>query len=172
MRGRCRVATLADAPAVGELMRPLFPAAARSEVLPAAERLLSETARGGGAYQILEEEGRIVAGCQVGPLLQSAGLDGCWILGLWTHPAHRGRGAGERLIREVLRAAAERGETRLYCHIAGDNQPSLALFRKVGFQPAPPELTARVEERFHGAFTQGCEVKVFEYALPLHSGPR
>lgn len=161
----CRAATEADAPEVARLMEPLFPSSARREALPSAERLLSETVRCGGEYRIALGRPGILAGCQVGPLLRSAGFEGCWVLGLWVHPHARGRGIGETLIRDVIRSARGRGEERLYCHIASTNHASTSLFQKLGFQPASPELQAQIDEKFSTAFDPGTAIRAYMLEL-------
>ena len=166
-RVECRAATEADAPAVARLMELLFPPSARREALPSAERLLSETARAGGEYRVAVERHTLLGGVQVGPLLRSAGFEGCWVLGLWVHPHARGRGIGEALIRDVVRAAGERGEAALYCHIATTNAASTNLFMKLGFVPAPPDLQEKIEEKFGSAFGEGCGVQAYVYNLNL-----
>jgi GNAT superfamily N-acetyltransferase len=162
----CGAATPEDAREVARLMEPLYPPSARPEALPAAERLLAETARSGGEYRVARIGKRIVAGCQVGPLLRSAGLDGWWVLGLWVDPSMRGRGIGEALVADAIESAAGRGEERLYCHVSARNAPSLSLFRKLGFVGAPPELQEAVERRFGTAFG-GEEVRAL-----LREGPK
>lgn len=157
----CRAAAPDDAREVARLMEPLFPPSARHEALPSAQRLISETLRCGAEYHIALDGERVLAGVQAGPLLQSAGFEGCWVLGLWVHPAARGRGIGEKLIGEVIRTARERGETRLYCHIASTNTPSMNLFGKMGFRPALPDLQERIEAKFGSAFDAGTEIRAF-----------
>ena len=168
-RVTCRAAGAGDAAAVARLMEPLFPASARNEALPSAERMLSETARAGAEYRVAVHGREILAGCQVGPLLRSAGFDGCWILGLWVLPLTRGRGIGETLIRHVIDTARERGEPGLYCHIVSTNAASLRLFHKLGFGPAPSDVQRRIEEKFGSAFEEGSQIRA--YYLDLRIGP-
>jgi L-amino acid N-acyltransferase YncA len=167
----CRIARESDAEGVARLMEPLFPPAARSEAFPAARRLLSETDRCGGSYHVALWRGKIAGGCQAGPLLKSAGFEGWWALGLWVHPAMRGRGIGSSLVSSVIDEAERRGEERIYCHIGSTNYASLGLFRRLGFQEASRDLRSRIEERFGDAFGGKSEIQAFSLDLPWPGPP-
>jgi predicted GNAT family acetyltransferase len=49
-----------------------------------------------------------------------------------THPAHRGRGHARILLAALSRAIAARGEIP-FLHVFSDNQPAIALYRRMGF---------------------------------------
>jgi RimJ/RimL family protein N-acetyltransferase len=55
------------------------------------------------------------------------------ILGISLHPDWRGRGLGERLLREALAAADEFGYARVELGVFSHNTRAQALYRKLGF---------------------------------------
>lgn len=54
------------------------------------------------------------------------------ISGVCTHPDHRGKRLSAALIGGLAQAAFERGETP-FLHAFADNEPALAVYRKLGF---------------------------------------
>jgi mycothiol synthase len=49
-------------------------------------------------------------------------------------PDKRGRGVGTALLTELAERAVERGYTRAGCHVAGDDERSIAFARRFGFE--------------------------------------
>ncbi|MGD0495924.1 MAG: GNAT family N-acetyltransferase [Candidatus Bathyarchaeia archaeon] len=84
---------------------------------------------------VAEEEGEIVG--TVGAALKEFNMGkevakGVYIYDLRVHPTFRARGIGSRLIQHVM---AEENEADLaYGHIMEENYPSIALFKRMGFQ--------------------------------------
>jgi ribosomal protein S18 acetylase RimI-like enzyme len=54
------------------------------------------------------------------------------ITAVCTHPEHRGRGYARILLTALSRAIAARGEIP-FLHVFSDNQPAIALYRRMGF---------------------------------------
>ena len=88
------------------------------------------------AYRIYvaEEEGKPVG--TVGLAEKNIRIDGkeekaAYIYDVRVHPDHRGKGIGSQLVERSLNEASE--ADLAYAVIAQDNTPSIALFRKLGF---------------------------------------
>lgn len=56
------------------------------------------------------------------------------IFDITTHPAHRKRGYGTQLVRNMLDWAAEKGANRAYLQVVNTNRSALHLYTKFGFQ--------------------------------------
>jgi ribosomal protein S18 acetylase RimI-like enzyme len=84
---------------------------------------------------VAEEEGKIVG--TVGATLKEFNMSeevvkGVYIYDLRVHPTFRGRGIGSKLVQQVM---AEENEADLaYGIIMEENYPSIALFKRLGFQ--------------------------------------
>ena len=55
-------------------------------------------------------------------------------LGMGLLPAHRGRGIGRMLMDAALKAAWASGLTRVELAVHADNEPAIALYKRVGFE--------------------------------------
>ncbi|MEE1822746.1 GNAT family N-acetyltransferase [Streptomyces sp. BE20] len=55
------------------------------------------------------------------------------LISMWVGPAARGRGVGERLIREIELWAATRGCAALKLAVMPDNERAIALYERAGF---------------------------------------
>ena len=70
-----------------------------------------------------------------------AGMHVLWemahVTNVAVHPEFRGRGIGERLMRELIRIAYRRGAVRMTLEVRGGNFPAQALYRKLGFITEP-----------------------------------
>jgi len=70
-----------------------------------------------------------------------AGMHVMWemahVTNVAVHPLYRGRGIGERLMRELIRIAARRGAMRMTLEVRVGNAPAQALYRKLGFITEP-----------------------------------
>jgi len=75
---------------------------------------------------------KVVGWCDVTPSDRST-MRHCGTLGMGLLPAWRGRGLGERLIRQALDAARAFGLLRVELSVRADNTRATALYRKVGF---------------------------------------
>ena len=60
--------------------------------------------------------------------------DGMILTALETASEHRGRGYASQLIRSVLQWQDQQGEVVIYSHIQHENQASIAVHKKCGFQ--------------------------------------
>ena len=61
-------------------------------------------------------------------------------------PAHRGRGAGRALARHAVLEALKLGLTKLVVEVVADQEPTIAMFRSLGFEPEAL-LTDHVRDR-------------------------
>ncbi len=85
----------------------------------------------------------------------------CILVGMWVDPTARGLGVGELLVRAVLAAAAEQGLERVVLEVAHENEPAVALYRRLGFVP-----TGRT-----GAMPHDPSITEFEMERPLRDLP-
>jgi RimJ/RimL family protein N-acetyltransferase len=76
---------------------------------------------------------QVVGWCDVTPPPRAT-MQHCGTLGMGLLPAWRGRGLGERLIRDTLAASRTFGLSRVELTVRHDNARALALYRKVGFE--------------------------------------
>ncbi|MFF5107676.1 GNAT family N-acetyltransferase [Streptosporangium sp. NPDC000509] len=85
----------------------------------------------GGAFLILVERGRTVAG---GAFFRHD-EETAEFKRIWTHPGHRRRGLGVAVVRELEREAARQGYRRIYL-TTGPRQPEAAgLYLSTGYSP-------------------------------------
>ncbi|GAA4184722.1 GNAT family N-acetyltransferase [Streptosporangium oxazolinicum] len=85
----------------------------------------------GGAFLILVERGRTVAG---GAFFRHD-EETAELKRIWTHPGHRRRGLGVAVVRELEREAARQGYRRVYL-TTGPRQPEAAgLYLSTGYSP-------------------------------------
>lgn len=57
-----------------------------------------------------------------------------WVYVVGVDPAHHGRGLGSLLTAAGLHSLVQRGVTRIALYVEGDNEPALAVYRKLGFE--------------------------------------
>ncbi|MEU8382526.1 GNAT family N-acetyltransferase [Streptosporangium sp. NPDC048865] len=94
----------------------------------------------GGAFLVLVEHGRTVAG---GAFFRHD-EETAELKRIWTHPGHRRRGLGAAVVRELEREAARQGYRRIYL-TTGPRQPEAAgLYLSTGYRPLY-DLTADPE---------------------------
>lgn len=96
---------------------------------------------GRGYWVVVEPGGRVVGGGGIAPL--EGGEPGvCEVKKMYFLPEARGRGAGERLLRECLRFAREAGYRYCYLETLTSMTGAQKLYRKLGFQPLARPLGA------------------------------
>ncbi|MFF3436921.1 GNAT family N-acetyltransferase [Streptosporangium sp. NPDC002721] len=108
----------------------------------------------GGAFLVLVEDGRTVAG---GAFFRHD-EETAELKRIWTHPGHRRRGLGAVVVRELEQEAARQGYRRIYL-TTGPRQPEAAgLYLSTGYSPLY-DLTADPEtvgpHPFEKAIPQG-----------------
>lgn len=93
----------------------------------AAERIAA------GRVFVLDHEGEVAFRAEVGTRCRY----GAQVEGVITAPAHRRRGLATRAMGQLGRMLLA-GLPRVTLHVADDNAPALALYRRLGFVPALP----------------------------------
>ncbi len=58
-----------------------------------------------------------------------------YLVGMWVHPDHRGRGVADALVDELVRTATGEGFDRLVLDVADENTRAVACYRRLGFRP-------------------------------------
>ncbi|MCW5875137.1 MAG: GNAT family N-acetyltransferase [Anaerolineales bacterium] len=127
-----------EVPAVG-LVRPMQPADLRTvyEVDKAAftplwqnpQQAVEHAYQQAGYATVLELDGNVVA-----YQISTQSAQGLHLARLATHPSLQGRGLALALTTDLQREANKRKELRLSVNTQDNNQPSLALYKKLGFQ--------------------------------------
>jgi RimJ/RimL family protein N-acetyltransferase len=77
-------------------------------------------------------QGEVIGWCDITPPGRDV-MAHVGVLGMALHPGWRGRRIGERLMREALAAAWQRGLSRVELGVFSHNARARALYRKVGF---------------------------------------
>jgi len=113
-----------------------------------AERLEWFRNDGGGRYPILvaEHEGSVAGWARLYAWSPRRAYDRTAECAVYVHRDHRGRGLSRALMEELLRRAPQGGVQVLVARIVEGNPASLALHRKLGFQPIG--VMKRVGEKF------------------------
>ena len=94
------------------------------------------------AYRVVvDEAGRVLGGAGYAPLT-GGDADTCELRKMYFLPEARGRGTGERLLRELLAAAREAGFRRCYLETLRGMDAAMRLYAKCGFEPIPEPLGA------------------------------
>lgn len=81
----------------------------------------------------------------------------CGTLGMGVHPAYRGQGLGERLLRACIEKAWRKGLTRIELEARADNRAAIALYEKVGFRHEGLKANAL---RFDGVYFEGVAMRL------------
>jgi ribosomal protein S18 acetylase RimI-like enzyme len=81
-----------------------------------------------GGYLGIRRDGQLVA--MAGERMRPPGY--AEVSAVATHPAHRGRGLGSRLVRAVSNAIGRRGE-QPFLHVAHENETAIRLYTALGF---------------------------------------
>ena len=80
----------------------------------------------------------VVAGEDVGIVRgarDDSRADAAWLISMWVAPEVRGQGVGEALIDAVVEWARATGARRLLLDVGDHNQPAIALYARIGFEP-------------------------------------
>lgn len=75
----------------------------------------------------------VIGWCDVTPKADRPATRHTGVLGMGILQAWRGRGIGERLIRQAIEASRAFGLSRVELEVRDDNALAMALYRKVGF---------------------------------------
>jgi ribosomal protein S18 acetylase RimI-like enzyme len=119
--------------------------------LPQVRRFVLNNLRSGAPQFVAVDAGRVIGWCDVTPKAHAT-LRHSGTLGMGVAASHRSCGVGKALLEATLRAAHERGLTRIELVVRVDNEPAIALYRRFGF-----EVEGRlrdylvVDERAHDA---------------------
>ncbi|MFZ5818159.1 MAG: ribosomal protein S18-alanine N-acetyltransferase [Bacillota bacterium] len=96
------------------------------------EAFLSEMMQTYAIYLIARDGERVAA---------IAGMHVVWedahVTNVAVHPLYRGRGLGERMMRELIHRAHQRGAKRMTLEVRVSNTPAQGLYRKLGFVTSP-----------------------------------
>jgi ribosomal protein S18 acetylase RimI-like enzyme len=90
-------------------------------------------ARPGPARIVAVQDGEVVGSLAVVPLHGWSSHVG--EIRLIVDPARRGRGIGRALARRAVLEAMELGLTRMVVEVIADQEPTIAMFRSLGFDP-------------------------------------
>jgi putative acetyltransferase len=88
------------------------------------------------AYFVCEEDGKITGGGGVAQL-QGGDTDTCELKKMYFLPEGRGKGLGQKVLRECLRAAKEIGFTLCYLETFNTMNSAMKLYEKNGFRKIP-----------------------------------
>ena len=95
-----------------------------------------------GASRVLLVDGEPAGICKL-----AIRADRGWIGGLGVTAAHRGKGLGEALMREVIDVAGKRGLRELWLEVLTPNVPAIALYEKLGFETVRDVEVWTLEQR-------------------------
>lgn len=87
----------------------------------------------GCAYFVYEEDGKILGGGGVGPL-KGGNADTCELKKMYFLPEGRGRGMGQQVLAECLRAAKALGYKTCYLETFNTMHQAMKLYERTGFK--------------------------------------
>ena len=90
-------------------------------------------------YFVVEEEGRVLGGAGIAPL-DGGAPDTCELRKMYSLPAARGRGLGERVLRRCLEQARAFGFRRCYLETLTSMDAAMKLYERIGFRRLPGPL--------------------------------
>ena len=103
--------------------------------------------RGSFARQVRKNKGLYLGAFDrdrlVGTVLGTHDTRKGWINRLAVAPAYQHRGVGTRLLRTCERALVRKGMKVISAFVMEDNDPSLNLFRRSGYEPVPGAVHMR-----------------------------
>jgi phosphinothricin acetyltransferase len=134
-----RDARPADVPFLLDIYRPFVTDTAVSFELdpPSVEEFAERVAHAQSrwAWLVAEAPGGAVAGYAYASAFRTrAAYQWTTETSAYVHPAHRGKGVGRELYRQLLGALAAKGFCNAYAGIALPNDASIALHRAAGFE--------------------------------------
>lgn len=129
--GRLRPVSAADIPAVVAVDR-----AALSPHWWHSEATVRRRSAAAAYFAVVEVAGAVVAYAEGELRPPVAHLNRIAV-----HPTHQGRGIGAFLLRDAVRAFWQRGAGRVTLNTQADNQRSLRLYRRFGFEPTGDVVT-------------------------------
>ena len=119
---------------IREVMVSVGAACAGSSIHDAEVDAMSASYAGPRAvYLVIEDGGRVLGGGGIGPLA-GGDADTCELRKMYFRPALRGQGQGERVLRQLLDAARERGYRRCYLETRAGMDAARKLYLKTGFK--------------------------------------
>ncbi len=134
-----RPAAESDAPAILSLIRELAEYEHLTHACVATEELLSRHLFGGdrAAEALVAEENGAVVGYAIFFKTFSTflALPGIYLEDIYVQPAHRGRGIGKAMLRQIARIAIERGYGRVEWSVLDWNTPSIEFYKRLGAAP-------------------------------------
>jgi L-amino acid N-acyltransferase YncA len=95
-----------------------------------------EKQTGGYPVVVWQEEGRIAGFATYGPFRPWPAYKYTVEHSVYVHRGFRGRGAGEKLLREIIRLAEAKSLATMVAGIDASNEVSIALHHKLGFTMA------------------------------------
>jgi putative acetyltransferase len=91
------------------------------------------------AYFVCEERGKIIGGGGVAPL-EGGDFDTCELKKMYFLPQGRGKGLGQKVLSECLKAAKEIGFEYCYLETFNTMNSAMKLYEKNGFSKIPGQL--------------------------------
>ncbi|HEY6451040.1 MAG TPA: GNAT family N-acetyltransferase [Steroidobacteraceae bacterium] len=134
-----RSATRADAPSLLAIYRPFVESTSVSfeEEPPSIEQFAAriEQAVHGWSWIVAEREGRCIGYAYGSKHRERAAYRWSVEVSAYVHPDQHRRGVASTLYGHLFEALANRGFCNAYAAVTMPNEASLALHRKLGFQP-------------------------------------
>ena len=118
--------------------------------------------RHGGKYPLISADidGRVVGFCSISPLSTKAGYATTVELSVYIHKDFRRKGIAMILMEEIISRAKKLGYHAIISIIAANNEPSIALHKKLGF-----EQVAHLQQVGY-KFSKWQDVDYYELLLP------
>src|SRR5688572_28389017 len=91
------------------------------------------------AYFVCEEDGKIIGGGGVAPL-EGGDFNTCELKKMYFFPEGRGKGLGQEILSECLKAAKEIGFEYCYLETFNTMKSAMKLYEKNGFNKIPGQL--------------------------------
>lgn len=119
--------------------------------LPATRDYIARVIENNWPFNLAVLDDAAVGWCSIVPKSQPI-LAHCAVLGMGLLPQMRGHGIGRRLIEPTMARAVDQGLTRIELTVFSDNDPAIALYRKLGFSiEGKLRNDALIDGRYHNA---------------------